>query len=268
MTFKLISHYILWSIRLGIPPWYYFQINAEWYNKQKGFYSKIDMDERIPKKWRLRQHYLDKNIIPDEFPVFLKPEWGQNSNGIIRVDDKQAFLNFDPTSGKIPYILQYAAHEEKEYEIFYIRDADNKAQLATLNITRSINHSDERYPINGIHNANMVYRDITQDFCEKELEVLQLHLQELPPFRIARVGLRANSKADLLLGLFHIIEINLFAPFPIHLLDNNISKKIKHTFIKDNMRHLVRLSSTIPKKHFNRFVFFRKIIKHYQSKIE
>jgi hypothetical protein len=27
--------------------------------------------------------------------------------------------------GKIPYILQYAAHEEKEYEIFYIRDAAN-----------------------------------------------------------------------------------------------------------------------------------------------
>jgi hypothetical protein len=68
---------------LGIPPWYYFQINAEWYNKKKGFYSKIDMDARIPKKWRLKQGYFDKNNLPETFPVFLKPEWGQNSNGII-----------------------------------------------------------------------------------------------------------------------------------------------------------------------------------------
>jgi hypothetical protein len=47
------------------------------------------------------------------------------------------------------------------------------------------------------------------------------------------VGLRANSKADLLLGFFHIIEINLFAPFPIHLLDNSVAKKTKYKFIKD-----------------------------------
>jgi hypothetical protein len=163
--------------------------------------------------------------------------------------------------------LQYAAHEEKEYEIFYIRDAANKKCsnsksalefalsptlamrkdgnscryvcktlnsfsqkscdaankkcLSTLNITQSLNRSDERYPVNGIHNKETVYQDITQDFCEKELSVLQTYLQELPSFRIARVGLRANSKADLLLGFFHIIEINLFAPFPIHLLDNS-----------------------------------------------
>jgi carbamoylphosphate synthase large subunit len=135
---------------LGIPPWYYFQINAEWYNKKKGFYSKIDMDARIPKKWRLKQDYFDKNNLPETFPVFLKPEWGQNSNGIIKINNKQEFLNFDQTNGKIPYILQYAAHEEKEYEIFYIRDAANKKCLSTLNITQSLNRSDERYPVNGI----------------------------------------------------------------------------------------------------------------------
>jgi hypothetical protein len=39
-----------------------------------------------------------------------------------------------------------------------------------------------------------------------------------------------------------------------------------HKFIKDNMKHLVKVSDTTPKQHFNRFVFFRKIIKHYQSK--
>ncbi|SMM99941.1 hypothetical protein SPONN_1099 [uncultured Candidatus Thioglobus sp.] len=267
MTFRLIFHYILWSIRLGIPPWYYFQINAEWYNKEKGFYSKIDMDARIPEKWRLKQNYLDKSEVPDEFPVFLKPEWGQNSNGVVRIDSSQEFLDFDEKQSKIPYILQYAAHEKNEYEIFYIRDADDKNRLSTLNITQSINGSNERYPVNGIYNKNMLYQEVTQDFSAEELASLQLYLQELPDFRIARVGLRANSKSDLIAGLFHIIEINLFAPFPIHLLDNRISKKDKYHFIKSNMKHLVKVSNTTPKTHFNRLVFTKKIIKHYQSKV-
>jgi hypothetical protein len=263
----LIFYYIYWSIRLGIPPWYYFQINAEWYNKDKGFYSKIDIDGYIPIKWRLKQFYFDKNDPPSDFPVFFKPEWGQNSNGIMRIDNAQDFVNFK-TKSKIPYIVQYAAHESKEYEIFYIRDAKNKNKLSTINITQSINRSNEHYPINGIYNNAMIYQDITQDFSKQQLDILQKYLKELPNFRIARVGLKANSKEDLLAGLFHIIEVNLFAPFPIHLLDNSVAKKVKHQFIKTNMKHLVRVSETTPKTCFNRFVFFKKIIKHYQSKIE
>jgi len=267
LTVKLIFYYILWSIRLGIPPWYYFQINAEWYNKEKGFYSKIDMDKRIPLQWRLQQCYFDKNHLPTEFPVFLKPEWGQNSNGIVRIDTKAAFLNIKIKS-KIPYIVQQAASETQEYEIFYIRDVDNLQQLAVLTITQSINQSDERYPINNIYNSNVMYQDCSDTFSQNELKKITSHLQALPNFRIARVGLRVNSRADLLAGLFHIIEVNLFAPFPINLLDNKLSKKAKHRFIKNSMYHLVKASGSIPKQHFNRFVFFKKIIKHYQSKVK
>ena len=266
MTFKLIFYYIAWSIRLGIPPWYYFQINAEWFNADKGFYSKIDMDGRTPKKWRLQQSYLDKNNLPDVFPVFLKPEWGQNSNGIVRIDSLADFLAFD-TTRKIPYIVQQAAPELQEYEIFYIRDADNLQGLIELTITQSINRSGERYPVNSINNTDVVYQNCTPDFSADEMANILAHLQELPNFRIARVGLRANSKDDLIKGIFHIIEVNLFAPFPINLLDKNTSNQAKHKFIKNNMYHLVRTSKTTPKKYFNRFVFFKKIIKHYQSKV-
>ncbi|MDC9715581.1 MAG: hypothetical protein PSN36_07195 [Gammaproteobacteria bacterium] len=264
----MIFHYIAWSIRLGILPWYYFQINAEWYNKKKGFYSKIDMDKYIPLKWQLKQCYFDKSQPPTEFPVFLKPEWGQNSNGIVRVDTKEAFLNFDSTNSKIPYIVQQAAAEMQEYEVFYIRNADNPQHLVVLTITQSINQTDERYPINSVNNADVVYQDCSGTFSQNELKKITLHLQELPSFRIARVGLRANSRADLLAGLFHIIEVNLFAPSPINLLDNNLSKKVKHQFIKNSMYHLVKVSNTTPRAHFNRFVFFKKVIKHYQSKVE
>ncbi len=268
MTFRLIFYYIYWSLRLGIPPWYYFQINAEWYNKKKGFYSKIDMDKRIPLKWRLKQTYLDKNNPPCKFPVFLKPEWGQNSNGIKRIDSRDEFLAFNHKKSKIPYIVQEVAIEMQEYEIFYIRNSDNETHCITLTITQVINHSGESYPVNSINNKQVIYQDCTLDFSLRELEKLHNHLQELPYFRIARVGLRSNSKQDLLKGMFHIIEVNLFAPFPINLLDSSISKKNKHQFIKDNMYHLVRISNTTPKEHFNRFVFFKKVIKHYQSKVE
>lgn len=266
MIFKLIFHYLLWSLRLGIPPWYYFQINAEWYNQEKGFYSKIDMDGHIPKKWRLQQHYLDKNNPPNKFPVFLKPEWGQNSNGIVKVNSKQDFENFDEHSSKVPYIVQEAAGEAEEYEIFYIRDVKDEKRYISFTITQSINQSGERYPINSIHNGDVIYRDCTMNFSVGELVQLQQYLQELPSFRIARVGLKTSSRASLLNGLFRIIEVNLFAPFPINLLDNNTSKHSKNQFIKDNMYHLVRVSNTTHKKHFNRFVFFKKVIKHYQTK--
>lgn len=266
MALRLIFYYIYWSIRLRIPPWYYFQINAEYFNAEKGFYSKIDIDQRIPKKWRLQQSYLDKNNPPRHFPVFLKPEWGQNSNGIIRADCLADFLQFDQAKSKIPYIVQAAAQQIQEYEIFYIRSPDNINKNMTLTITKSVNRSDERYPINNINNKDMIYQDCTRDFTDDDIQQLHKHLRQLPPFRIARIGLKANTKADLLAGLFHIIEINLFAPFPINLLDKNLRKKDRQKFIKESMYKLVMVSKTTPKKHFNRFVFFKKTLKHYQSK--
>ncbi len=266
MIFRLTLYYAAWTIRLGIPFWYYFQINAEWYNKEKGFYSKIDMDAHTPSKWRLQQSYFDKNCPPVEFPVFLKPEWGQNSNGVVRIDTKEDFLAFE-TNSKIPYIVQQAAIETQEYEIFYIRDADDSQQLAVLTITQAINQSDERHPINSINNADVSYQDCSDTFSQDELAKISLHLQALPNFRIARVGLRANSKADLLAGLFHIVEVNLFTPLPINLLDSSVSKKAKRQFINNSMYHLARVSGTTSKKHFSRFLFFKKLIKYYRSRV-
>ncbi len=267
MTFKLIFYYIYWSIRLGIPAWYYFQINAEWYNKKKGFYSKIDIDRYIPIKWRLEQVYFNRNNLPTQFPVFLKPEWGQNSNGIIRVDSKAEFLAFNENNSKIPYIVQQVASEAQEYEIFYIRDVNYPKRYTTFTITQAINNSKELYPINNINNPAVYYQDCSTGFSTIQKQNIQQHLQELPNFRIARIGLRANSKKDLIQGVFHIIEVNLFAPFPINLLDKDTDKKAKHKFIKESMYHLVKISNTIPKQYFNRLVFFKKVIKHYQSKI-
>jgi hypothetical protein len=261
---RLITWYILWSIRLRIPPWWYFQINAEFFNPKKGYYSKLEIDPYIPKKWRLKQDNLDKKNPPKNFPVFIKPEWGQNANSIEKINSLEAFNRYK-SKIKIPMIVQEIALGKKEFEVFYIQDYRDKNNCITLNITETINNK-EPYPINSIENKNTYYQDITDTFSNNELEIVKKSLRELPCFRITRICIRADSKKDLLEQTFKIIEINLFAPMPLILLDKNISKKIKREFIKKNMLNLVKVSATTPKKDFNRFVFFKKIIKHYQVK--
>jgi hypothetical protein len=266
MTSKLIFYYISWSIRLRIPAWYYFQINAEWYNKKKGLYSKIDIDQYIPKQWLLKQEYFTKDSLVNNFPVFLKPEWGQNANGIVRIDSVNELESFSIENQKLPYIIQEAAKENIEYEIFYIRGNEETNNYPILTITYALNTTQGQYPINHIRNKNVKYLDCTSDFSHNELEKVKSILDKLPPFRIARVSLKTNSKEELLEELFHIIEINLFAPFPINLLDENTSQTDKDIFIKKATCALVKVSANIPKKHFNNFVFTKKIIRHYQTK--
>jgi hypothetical protein len=261
---RLITWYILWSIRLRIPPWWYFQINAEFFNPKKGYYSKLEIDEYIPEKWRLKQNNLDNKNPPKNFPVFIKPEWGQNANSIEKINSLEEFGAYK-SKIKVPIIVQEIALGKKEFEIFYIQDYQDKNNCITLKITETINN-EESYPINSIGNKNTYYQDISHLFSSIELEILKKNLKELPCFRIARLCIRADSKKDLLEQNFKIIEINLFAPMPLTLLDKNISKKIKRKFIKTNMFNLVKVSATTPKKAFNRFVFFKKIIKHYQVK--
>ncbi|NOR24925.1 MAG: hypothetical protein GQ542_11140 [Desulforhopalus sp.] len=55
-------------------------------------------------------------------------------------------------------------------------------------------------------------------------------------FRIARVGVRANSIEELLAGNFHVIEVNIFLPMPLVLLDSQRSWAEKHRFIRESMK--------------------------------
>ncbi|SFV56375.1 hypothetical protein MNB_SUP05-5-483 [hydrothermal vent metagenome] len=249
---------------MRIPPWWYFQINAEFYNKKKGYYSKLDIDKLIPEKWRLNQFFFNKNTHPKSFPVFLKPEWGQNANGIVKINNSTEFKDFK-TDIKIPFIVQEAAIGMKEYEVFCIQNPNKNTDYITLTITETKNNS-EVYPINNINNPNTFYYDITNSFSDAEIKKIKNNLKELPIFRITRFCIRTESKTNFINGIFQIVEINLFAPFPLNLLDKNISNKEKNNFIIKNMQYLVQVSKNIPKKYFNNFVFLKKIKTHYQTK--
>lgn len=262
---RLITCYIIWTLRYGIPPWRYFQLNATFFNAKKGIYSKLELDQYIPKKWRLNQIYLTDKTPPNHYPVFLKPEWGQNSYGIKLVHSlaefKQACMQLQ--DHPVPYIVQSLAKGKIEYELFYIQDSEQKQNIATLTITQVVNNA-QKNPINAINNKHTSYRDITLEFSQIEIQMLKIHLAELPNFRFARVAIKADNKDDLLAGNFSIIEINLFAPMPLNLLDVSHNKPHIINFIRINMQLLAKLSSKIPKEDFKPFIFWKKVRLHYQ----
>lgn len=264
IRFLLIFWFIYYSIRHRISPWRFFQLNAPYFNSRKGIFSKLDIDRCIPNSWRLRQGPVNAKIAPAIFPVFFKPEWGQNSSGIFRVDNEMEFkLGCRRVAHKkMNYIVQEAAQEMREFEIFYIRSAREQSHHTTFSITEVVNTGKDAFPINGIHNENSVYHDCTKEFSSEEREKLWEHFKLICAYRIARVGLRTNSKADLLAGIFHIIEINLFLPMPLSLLDTRMSWAGKIAFIKKAMNHAAQAVMTIPAKQSGKAIFWKKLIAH------
>ncbi|MCY3769522.1 MAG: hypothetical protein OXG56_09180 [Gammaproteobacteria bacterium] len=220
MTIVMVAAYILDCVLIGTKPCKYFQLNSRYFNNEKGVFSKIDLDKLIPIEWRLAQQYDDAGYIPEHFPVFLKPEWGQNASGIYRADDPVSLREIRQQIGcsQVPYIIQQGALEAREFEIFSLQHHRNKGEYSIFSVTEVINES-ERNPINGIHNRDTTYHDITEQFSEPQKQILWNTVCQIGQFGISRLSLRANSTEDLLAGRFHIIELNLFTPMPIHMLD-------------------------------------------------
>ncbi len=267
LRIKLVLWYILFCIRLLAPPWKYFQLNAVYFNHSKGIFSKLEMDELIPKRWRLAQEPLEKAAVPTEYPVFIKPEWGQNAHGIHRADVEAAYLQLRQKllSNCSAYMVQAAAKERREFEIFYIRK-DNSEEFAILSATEAINADNDRYPINSVLNHNSSFFDLCPQLTDPDRRRLWQMLNTLGHFRIARVGIRADGLADLIAGNFHIIEINLFTPLPLRLLDPRLDKREKNRFIRHSMMALARATKAMPKAQPHKPVFFRQLSAHYRIK--
>lgn len=226
------------------------------------------MDEHIPQRWRLGQYYYNVRRTPESYPVFIKPEWGQNSNGIVRVNNDYEYREFSRIDQKttMPFIVQYAASGKKEYEIYYLRSSDNQDKYAFLSITQVINSGKESYPINSIHNPGTGYVERTTTFSQSELQSIWRDIRKIGKFRMARVGIKADDRNGLIGGEFKIVEINLFLPMPLVLLAKNVEIEEKHKISKTTMSLVSKLVKTIPKKETREWIFFRKIIAHYKSK--
>jgi hypothetical protein len=264
VTYLMVATYMLDCVWIRTRPCKYFQLNSPFFNAREGIFSKIDIDRLIPQKWRLPQYYDDGGSMPERFPVFVKPEWGQNASGIYRADNKNDLSRVRQviTSSRIKYLIQLMAPEKLEFEVFYIRHDQDPEQFAHLTITQVINEL-ETNPINSIYNSNTSYREITDQFSEQQKLELWRLLSEIGRFGIARVGLRANSIDDILASRFHIIEINLFAPMPINMLDARYGPFALWKMLRVYMMSLARITKARnralkPKPVFTKIMLYNR----------
>jgi hypothetical protein len=261
--------YILLSTWQRVAPWKYFQLNAPYFNEQRGIFSKLDTDQLIPEAWRLPQSLDIGDYQPAKYPVFVKPEWGQNSFGIQRADNSQV-LNAIRSNRKdtvVNYLIQQAAPGKREFEIFIIPSTQEDSQPAVISITETLNSSKDIYPINGIYNNATSYEDLTHQLTPKQIEQLWHHLSQIGSFRLSRVGLRANSVDAMISGDFHIIEINLLYPMPLMLLSHNRTLREKNRFSLQAMWHLAAITKTIPTSQPKKSIFFTKLKSAHRIKL-
>ncbi len=268
LRFLLIIYFIAASIRHRVVPWRFFQLNCEYFNEEKGLFSKLDIDRVIPSRWRLPQQLDDGISQPFPFPCFVKPEWGQNSHAVFRADSSGMLreIRRKNRSINVPFMLQQAALGKREFEIFYIRSTASPAHPEILSITETLNHSGEILPINSVLNPHSEYRERTTEFSTQERDQIWNIIGNIGRFRMARVGLRANSLHDVTEGAFQIIEINIFLPMPLSLLDRSKNWRDKHHFITNSMNAAAKIVGTVPTAQHGRNIFLRKLRAHYRVK--
>jgi len=264
----MVATYMLDCVLIGTKPCKYFQLNSPVFNADAGIFSKLEIDQLIPEKWRLEQRLLNDARVPNSFPVFVKPEWGQNSSGVIKVDDNQALdeVRQRLSTSSIQYLVQQASPETQEFEIFSMLHHRDHQQFAELTITR-VENATEIYPINGIFNADTIYREITDQFSADEKQRLWQLIGEIGRFAISRVGLRANSTEDLLTGKFHVIEVNLFIPMPINMLDPRYGFFALWRFVRRYMMSLARLTKSRDKTLKEKPVFTKMMLYNRSSPV-
>ena len=220
----IVTFYILCCLRLRTGPWNYFQLNARHFSAEKGIFSKINIDQMIPEKWKLNQGRLVDDFQPTRYPIFVKPEWGQNSIGISRADDANELreISLRLNGSATRYIAQEGAPEKREFEIYLVFSDAERETASVITVTEVINQTHD-YPINGIFNEDTFYHDITDQFSAEDLQKLVMHNRDIGKFGHSRLSVRANSLRGLINGQFHVIELNLYIPMPINLLDRNYS---------------------------------------------
>ncbi|MFT5657907.1 MAG: hypothetical protein ACI9KN_001186 [Gammaproteobacteria bacterium] len=256
----LVFSFIFYCVRIRTNPANYFQLNAPFFNKSKGIFSKLDIDRLIPQRWQLRQN-ADNGLVTDfQFPVFVKPEWGQNAYGIRRADSLAELddIRRQSADSKMPRIIQEAANEAREFEVFFILSAADESRAAVLTVSEALNVVKKKLPINSINNANTFYQELTDSLSVEQLDAIWQHMRSFGRFGISRVGLRADSIDAMVKGDFHVIEINLFVPMPINLLDPSKTLRQKVTTVLNTTWHLAQIVKHIPAEQEHQSVFFKK----------
>lgn len=261
ITIIMVLTYIASCARIATAPWRYWQLNARYFSAEQGVFSKLSTDELIPPRWRLQQTIDTEALTPSSYPVFLKPEWGQNAHGIHRADDATQLMSLRTRLKQEPqrYLLQEAAPGHREFELFSIDANRSDDAHDVFTITEAINDSEE-FPINSKYNRFTRYSDVTNQFSADDQQTLASYLSEIGQFGISRMSVRADTNEDLVAGNFHVIEINLFLPMPINLLDETYSWRQRWRFIRTSMMSLAQATKLIKPADIEHPIFARMML--------
>jgi len=264
----LVLHYLIFCCRFLTIPWRYFQLNARYFNKEKKIFSKQDLDAITPPNWRLAQYIDSPDFQPTHYPLFAKPEWGQNSSGVVCIHDaaQLAELRASQDYQSQQYLLQEAATGKIEFEIFIVKSPQNPNDVAVMSITQVINASTEKYPVNGIYNTDTTYEDITAQLSLVEQQSLWQELRKMGDFRIARYSLKADCLTDLLAARFKLVEVNLYVPMPLSLLSHNLTGLQKYKLLYNTTYCLAQLAQQLNTTQATQNIFFNKLVASYQGR--
>ncbi len=253
--------YILNCLRMCTRPCKYFQLNSPYFDRDQGIFSKKQIDRLIPEKWRLPQKYDTDEYQPGSFPVFLKPEWGQNASGVFRADDPQSLARIRNITARarVRYLIQQGAAEKREFELFSILHHADNSRYAVLTVTEAVNRH-EANPVNSIYNSSTAYREITDCFSGAQKQALWRLIGQIGRFSISRVGVRADSIEAMLDGNLHVIEVNLFTPLPINLRDPKYGNSELWQMIRRYMSALAMLTRYRDKTLEEKPVFIKSML--------
>ncbi len=229
----MVVTYMVSCIIIRTRPCKYFQLNSPWFNLEKGVFSKLDLNGLFPEQWRLDINTLDEGFLPDQYPVWLKPEWGENADGVYCANDEAEYqlLKTRTLKSGRPYLVQKSAAGAREFEIFTIWESLESTRPATFSITEVKNHMD-RLPVNGIYNQHSSYHDLTDQLKPDQQSKILKNMESIGRFPISRLCVRAATMEDIANGDFQVIEINLFTPMPIHLLDSRYTGRERWSMIR------------------------------------
>ena len=253
-------------------------MNGKYFNVKKSIFSKSEIEKNIPNKWKLKSLPLSfpmnkEKILKLEnklwYPLFLKPEWWQNSYWIVVIYNRKELENklSEISDFSISYIAQKSANYIKEFEIFFIKDPDNLDYFKIISWVESKNNLWIKNCINGL-DSKTTYHDILKKLSTSDINKITKYISELNDFRIWRIWLKANSLNDLVEWNLEFFEINIFIPFPLHLLDKDIPIKEKNIFIKDFTLYLAKLTKSLKVSWNEKNIFFPKMKKHYHFKLQ
>lgn len=264
----MIATYILDCIRIRTKPCKVFQLNSWQFNRREGIFSKVDIDQNIPQKWRLKQRYDDGRFIPEQWPVFVKPEWGQNASGVQRADNIDALqrIRAARNNENIRYLVQASTLENREFEVFSIRHHRQRGQYAVFTLTEAVNDA-ELKPVNSINNSNTRYVERTAELSAQNRAQLWAMVKQLGTYNMSRTSLSASSLEALLAGEFQVIEINLFLPMPLNLLDNKYTAMEIFNFVRHYMWCLAKVTKYRDKSLLEKPVFTKIMLYNRQNKV-